>query len=421
MSSYKDITSEDIKATRSVLNQLIDVVALDVSSSIESSTRKKYQVFVTGGIGAGVTSSLFQTVFDQDHSLQTANPMFDMTFGLFSGSNTVANSSTGVDVNGKLLFNSKSCMMREKVNIYRQYAQNLLGSADSQFSAPFGSSTAGDKIDEALFISFKRLFGRDAIKRETFAMKFFQTGVMSHTENQTHPRRPNINLTSTSGSVIYTDVGSSTNIERSQTGGDVGNIVDASNTNRKVGTIFYQQGTIVLDLAKCISGSQHVTGAIKGMRAGTTDGNVPAGFVTIGRFAEGAAKNSENYNAKFIPDLVVSASIDDIVDHIASCRMSSGSTVAMTFQNETQINSTLIFCRMGPDEFNHSSNPTYTDSSGKVVVIDPGQALTQKPFTMITTVGLYNEADTLLAVAKLSRPIEKNEEKDVTLRVRLDF
>jgi len=36
-------------------------------------------------------------------------------------------------------------------------------------------------------------------------------------------------------------------------------------------------------------------------------------------------------------------------------------------------------------------------------------------------VGLYNANNELLAVAKLSRPVEKNDEKDLSVRVRLDF
>ena len=93
----------------------------------------------------------------------------------------------------------------------------------------------------------------------------------------------------------------------------------------------------------------------------------------------------------------------------------------MTFQNETVINSTLYFCRAAPDEFNFSSNPTYTDANGQINVIDAGQVNQQKPFSFVTTVGLYNAQEALLAVAKLSRPVEKNEEKDITFRVRLDF
>ena len=118
---------------------------------------------------------------------------------------------------------------------------------------------------------------------------------------------------------------------------------------------------------------------------------------------------------------MVSASIDDIVDHIASCRFQSGSETAITFQNETQINSTLFFCRATADEFNYSSNPTFTNSDDRIVVIDQGQESTQRTFSFVTTVGLYDANNNLLAVAKLSRPVEKNDEKDLTVRVRLDF
>ena len=73
--SFKEISSEDIKVRTTTLNQLIDIIQEDISGSM---TRKAYQVFVTGADGSpGVTSSLYQTVFDQDHTLQTSNPIFD--------------------------------------------------------------------------------------------------------------------------------------------------------------------------------------------------------------------------------------------------------------------------------------------------------------------------------------------------------
>ena len=78
MGSFKTITDSEISQTTSVLNQLVDVIQEDVSGS---ATRKKYQVFVTGGIGPGITSSLFQTVYDQDFTLGTSNPLFDVSIG----------------------------------------------------------------------------------------------------------------------------------------------------------------------------------------------------------------------------------------------------------------------------------------------------------------------------------------------------
>ena len=140
MATFKEISANDIKTARSFLNQLVDVIQEDVSGS---STRRKFQVFVTGGVGPGVTSSLFQTVYDQNFSLQTANPVLDMTTGLYVSGNTVQDIKTGEDTAGKLLFPSTSLMMREKVDIYRQYAQVLLGDSDAQFVAPFNSTNKG--------------------------------------------------------------------------------------------------------------------------------------------------------------------------------------------------------------------------------------------------------------------------------------
>ena len=126
-------------------------------------------------------------------------------------------------------------------------------------------------------------------------------------------------------------------------------------------------------------------------------------------------------SGSFIPDLVVSASIDDIVDHITTSRFGSGSNTTITFQNNTKINSTLVYCRATADEFNYSSNPTYTNSEGRIRVINEGQENIEKAFSFITTIGLYDANEELLAVAKLSRPVEINDEKDLTFRVRLDF
>tara|TARA_B100001123_G_scaffold429395_1_gene547837 strand:- start:9019 stop:10317 length:1299 start_codon:yes stop_codon:yes gene_type:complete len=432
MAVYKGISDADVQTSRSSLNQLIDIVQADISGS---TTRQKFQVFVTGGIGPGVTSSLFQTVYDQNYSLQTANPILDMTYGVFSGSEVVASCSLGSDANGKLLFPSSSLMMREKINIYRQFSQLLNGNATGRFYSPYGSSDNQDAIDTALFINFKRLFARDAVKRETFAMQFFSSGaaVKDPTGRDSAARKAqspfgggayvytNTNITSTGSAMLITDIGAAANLQNNVYGGSVGKLVDSANTANNVGLIFYDDGIVVLNLQKVMSASQFVTGVIDAMTTATTaradgDTSIAAGKTVIG-------SSAQNPNAMFIPDFVNSASIDNIIDHIAMCRFQSGSAkTAATFQNQTNINSTLIFCRAGAGDFNYSSNPTFTDSSNNITVIsqdNPGQ--NERTFTMPTTIGLYDSAENLLAVAKLSRPIEKNDQKDIVFRVRLDF
>jgi hypothetical protein len=401
VATFKEITAADIKTSRSTLNQLVDIIQEDV---LGPATRRKYQVFVTGGVGPGVTSSLFQTVYDQDFTLQTANPLFDMTVGLFYTGSTVTSASTGIDSTGKLLFPSNSLMMREKVDVYKQFAQMLLGDANKAFYSPFQEVDAATavtnqtgRINNALFIPIKRLFTRDQIKRETLAIRLYSTA-------STNLGAANIATVSVSGSGIFTDFGSSVN-QRTTYGSEVGDIVDSSNVSRNVGNVFYDAGVIVLDMAKVFDANQRITGSINAMSL--QSGIIPAGQTVI--------------SASFIPDFLTSGSIDNIIDHIAGTRFQSGSLTAMTFQNNTFINSTLVFCRATADEFNYSSNPSFKDSNDRIRVIDQGQEGNQRAFSMPTTIGLYDANSNLLAVAKLSRPIEKNDEKDLTVRVRLDF
>lgn len=419
MAIFKEILPSDIKTARSFLNQLIDVLQEDISGS---TSRRKYQAFVTGGTGPGVTSSLFQTVYDQDFTLQTANPVFDMTVGVRPdgvtvnggtfGDVTLPASQTGIDAAGKELFASSSLMMREKMDNYRQFSAALLGDAEGTLTAPFDSSDVSDQIDVALFIAFKRLFSRDQIKRETFAMRFYQTAsyLEVYDDGTLAPDSFvgfNLQSTSLSGSAIYTDIGAATN-KLTAFGGQVGNIVDSANTARTVGLMFYDRGIAVFDVAKITSASQLVSGTIDAMHP-------------LGRMILGSEGTQTQFKSAFIPDFVVSGSIDNIVDHFASARFGSGSQSAITFQNITNINSTLIFCRAAADEMNYSSNPTFIDSDNRIVVIDAGQEDTQQSFTFVTSVGMYDANDNLLAVAKLSRPIEKSPERELTLRIRLDF
>jgi len=408
MSVYKELLPSDIKSTRSFLSQLLDVLQEDISGSF---SRRKFQTFITGGLGPGVTSSVYQTVYDQSFALPTANAIFDMSVGLQPGGSTVLTSQVGVDAAGKELFPSSSLMMREKMDVYRQFATALLGDSTSVFTAPLDSSNVADQIDSALFLAFKRLFARDGIKRETFAMRFYQTasinGPNDSTPAETFASPPNLFVTSLSGSAIYTDIGAATN-KLTTFGGQVGNVVNSANTNRTVGLMFYDRGVLVLDLAKITSGSQFVSGTIDAM--------APLGTTVLG-----AKNTATGFRSKFIPDFLVSASIDNIVDHIAGCRFGSGSQTGITFQNSTNINSTLIFCRAAADEFNYSSNPTYTDATNRIQVIDVGSEDTQTSFTYITSVALCDANNNILAVAKVSRPIQKAADRDITLRVRLDF
>ena len=89
-----------------------------------------------------------------------------------------------------------------------------------------------------------------------------------------------------------------------------------------------------------------------------------------------------------------------------------------SYQAVTELNSTVYFCRAFNSEFNYSSNPTYL--SGSEIRVKSGDPMAQ-PVSYITSVGLYDDKNQLLAVAKLSEPIKKTPDTELIARVRLDF
>lgn len=82
------------------------------------------------------------------------------------------------------------------------------------------------------------------------------------------------------------------------------------------------------------------------------------------------------------------------------------------------ITSTNYFVRLRNNQYNYSNNPTYYTGSNPQNVLEPFRV---KPITYVTTIGLYNDSNELLAVAKLSRPVQKSTDKEALIRVRLDY
>jgi len=380
MPIFQEIANSDFTSATDGLDMIIDFIESDISSS---SSRRKYQHYVTSALSSsGVTSSLYQTVYDQDFTLPTANPTFDITFGLAVSSALVTSSLVYTDTTtGQLYFPSQSLMMREKIDRYRQMAQKLLGNADSEFSVVSGASTI--TIREPLFLAFKRLFHRDRFKRETFVIKFLTSS--------------NYISGAASGEKIYSDVGSSTNQEFGF-GGAYSTIVDSSNTSYPVGLLYLDSGIVVLDTQRIFNVTESISGTIDSVAAG------------------GSNSFSGTFN-----QLMVSASVDDFIDHVASTRFGSSSGTALAFQNQTLLNTSYITVQLPYRNFNYSSNPSYVDSNGKIVVIEQGQEDIQKSFVMFTSVGFYDANNNLLAIGKTNRPVYKDATRSMQLTARIDY
>ena len=91
---------------------------------------------------------------------------------------------------------------------------------------------------------------------------------------------------------------------------------------------------------------------------------------------------------------------------------------AFGLNSEETITSDFVFVRARNSEFNYSENPSYiSGSTGEVIY----NYFINNPQTYITTVGMYNDSNELLAVAKLSKPLNKDFTKEALIRVKLDF
>ena len=104
--------------------------------------------------------------------------------------------------------------------------------------------------------------------------------------------------------------------------------------------------------------------------------------------------------------------------NIIYAAISSSDAASFTANSEETITSDFVFVRPRSSEFNYSENPSFiSGSTGEVLY----SSFINAPTTYITTVGLYNDTNELLAVAKLSRPLKKDFTKEALVRVKLDF
>lgn len=100
-------------------------------------------------------------------------------------------------------------------------------------------------------------------------------------------------------------------------------------------------------------------------------------------------------------------SIVAFLDHITS----------FTLQAKETVTSNYIFIRVKNSEFNYSMNPSNITNTGEL----RHKIMANSPETFITTIGLYNSNNDLVAVAKLSRPLPKNFTKEALFRIKLDY
>jgi hypothetical protein len=296
---------------------------------------------------------MFQSVYDYPYLSSSANHIFDLTVGYSSTS---------------ALNDAASVQNTKKINIYNQMAQVLVGYNETgnirEFDRDGNFAAGGDTLKECLFINFSRLLTKDEIKKGSFIFTALTGGT---------PVAPTDALT-------ISDYGATSTYLTNSPAGEFAVLYTSSAAvaGTGVGLLYYQAGIAVLTAS-----------------------------VFDGTFGAPAATYDTSSIEAVLSGTEISSSCDGIRNRWQDC----------DYNNTTELNSTIYFCRAGSNEFNYSSNPTYLSGS-KIRVKSES---TDSPSSYITTIGLYSEDNELLAVAKVSEPLKKDPSNELTLRVRLDY
>tara|TARA_R110000824_G_scaffold355729_1_gene542932 strand:+ start:1689 stop:2900 length:1212 start_codon:yes stop_codon:yes gene_type:complete len=400
--TFKKLGQNDAVSTRTLLHEAIPLTGTIVSGT--------YGVFKSETNIKNYSHGMFQSVYDYPYLSSSANHVFDITMGYHS------TSSLNISTNTQ---NSK------KMNVYNQMAQVLMGydatGSIQRFDEDGNIIAGGTKLNECVFLTFSRLLAKDEIKKETFELKMgvadtyatpFEAVATISDKGAINDFR--VNSPAGEYAVLYVSGARSdgTNLHSISTPGYVATLgSDGKPKGVRCGLVFYQAGVVVL------------TASI----FQTYDASSPAGYgdSTKGIWAYDNTPEPEMVNGiAFVSDTVTSdARGGTFLNYFTASNISGACDYFrryvknIQFNNTTELNSTIYFCRSNHHEFNYSSNPTYLSGSKMRVK----NYSTDTPVSYITTIGLYSADNQLLAVGKLSEPIRKDPTIELTFRARLDY
>jgi len=357
--TFKTLVNSDIANTRTLLHEAIPITGTIVSGTYKSAGEEvNIKTFAHG---------MFEAVFDYPFLSSSANHIFDISAGY--SANSALSAASNVQ-------NAK------KINIYNQHAQILQGydSAGSvqEFDLDGNIAAGGDKMQECLFVNFSRLLTKDEIKKDSFRLQLYASS-SDVTDKNTREELNTIG-----------DYGANTDFKVNSPAGEYGLLKLNQTSETVVGHVYYQAGIAVLT-------ASYFTGAFG--EPETDDAS----------FSTGAELDGSQ---RAINNRLTGSTITVIADSLRFA------VEDISFNNTTELNSTIYFCRANTQDYNYSANPTYLTASKIRVKNDNPKA---EPVSYITTVGLYSADNELLAVAKLSEPLKKTPSNEITLRVRLDY
>ena len=325
----------------------------------------------TGSLTAAYTSSTqvaaasgdyYYNVYNADPGTDTtAEVQFGVAYGHINGSGSVS------------LANSDDALLASKAN-YAQYKSVILDPTDTKFSF---ENAAGTKIDsnDIYAINVNRARYREKMDPGNWSLTLTGTGG-THTFIDDSGKKFGDTL-GKAGRVFKVVSGSlnlgtenEATVHSTVSSGDVG-----------FGLFYPDRGIVILSPAALEDAVGTVT--------------VNGASVSI---AGSASTSVEQENHKILVN-----SIND-----------GGDFQARRTEN---VSTQHFFVRATNREFNYSNNPTYVNATGKFAET----SFETNPKTYISTIGLLNDANEMIAVAKTSQPIEKSFDKEVLIKVKLSF
>jgi len=301
----------------------------------------------------------------------TAEVQFAIAYGHVHGSGSMT-----LDVNDSALLATKAT--------YAQYRAMLLDPTDTKFSFENSAGTLQD-CNAVYIINVARSRYREKMDAGNWSLKLTAgNGTFTFIDNSGKKFGDDLGLSGRTFKVVSGSLNLGTENEAT-----INRTTDASN-GQGYGLFYPDRGIIVLN-AEAIGAT---LGAIANQTIYTKDGAI----IQSGSVAPSHSTGAEMFNQYRLLQAI----------------SRGGDFEARRTEN---ISTQHFFVRATNREFNYSNNPTYIDADGFFV---EGTFETD-PQTFITTVGLLNDSNEMIAVAKTSQPIVKSFDKEVLIKVKLSF
>lgn len=342
-----------------------------VTAPLWSGNRTEFYTPFTSSDQSDGTKRYFYEVYNSQSSYPSAEVQFSVAYGDSNGSGSSTGSYGAQDYD----YPTKA--------IYSQYKQLLLAPGLNLFE--FTNGTVSETSEHIYVLNVNRSRYKDRMDTSTWELSLGKLNSLG-----------DANIAGANDVITLIDDSGTTTTELSVQGGRVYNLVSGSIQDGKYTGdstpwgLYYPDHAIIILNGKALDASASFY---------TTRSRVPSANETYTGSLFGA-----NNALRLFTSISGAMSYD---------------SASFSFQGRTSevVSSTYYFVRLFSDEYNYTNNQSFFTENNvlkyKSMVLDPK--------VYVTSVGLYDDDNNLLAVAKLSKPIQKSFDREIVIKVKLDY